>query len=278
MISAMLTSYPIDLDVLAKAWQRFQAQPNEGVFFINEIASRLLERLNYIKLQPQQVLCLETWQAPSLVETLHARYPEAKISSVKSHCQGMPLSEIAASAAESVDLIIANLVPPWVVTHPECLLALRRLLRPNGLLFFTTVGPDSLQELKRLFAQVDAYPRVYEFIDMHHIGDALLAHYWQDPVMDMETLTLRYPDVKSIAQDLRRNAAHFYAQERSRGLLGRHKWQALLQRYETLRDADGLPVTVEVIYGHAWAEADSNAQRVNEQGEVVVPLSTLTKS
>jgi len=117
---------------------------------------------------------------------------------------------------------------------------------------FSTFGPDTLKELRQSFAQVDAFSHVNRFIDMHDIGDLLVHNGFSTPVMDMEYITLTYPDVTSVMRDLKAIGAHNVTQGRQQGLMGKNKWQKAIAEYEKLRRDGKLPATYEVVYGHAW--------------------------
>ena len=134
---------------------------------------------------------------------------------------------------------------------PENLHALG-VLRAEGLLTFTTFGPDTLKELRQAFPPEPGIVHVNRFLDMHDIGDMLVHAGFADPVMDMEVLTLTYESVEQLMRELKALGAHNIASGRGRGLTGRGILRQLKQRYE-LRRLDGrLPATFEVIYGHAW--------------------------
>jgi malonyl-CoA O-methyltransferase len=157
-------------------------------------------------------------------------------------------------ASQSCDLLISNVMLQWcndlVPVFKECV----RVLRPNGLLTFATFGSDTLKELRASWSQVDGYPHVSRFLDMHDIGDALLAAGFRDPVVDREDKVLLYDQVKDLLKDLKAIGANNATQGRAQGLMGKQRLQALYQAYEEFRGVDGqLPATYEVIFGHAWA-------------------------
>ena len=97
-----------------------------------------------------------------------------------------------------------------------------------------------------------ATSRIHPFIDMHDIGDMLVHAGFADPVMDMETITLTYPSVDSLLEDLRHAGAVNANLGRARGLTGGGRWRAMRDAYETMRSDGKLPATFEVVYGHAW--------------------------
>jgi malonyl-CoA O-methyltransferase len=106
-----------------------------------------------------------------------------------------------------IDLIYSNLTLQWCNDTERTLREFKRVLAPGGLLLFTTLGPDTLSELRQSWADADALPHVNRFLDLHDIGDALLRSGFSDPVMDRENLTLTYPDTRRLMQDLKQIGA-----------------------------------------------------------------------
>lgn len=155
-------------------------------------------------------------------------------------------------APAAFDLLWANM---GLHAHPDPLVefqAWHAALAVDGFLMCSGFGPDTLRELGGLHAAMGWGPATLQFTDMHDLGDALVKAGFQDPVMDMEHLTLTWPDADALLAELRTwggNVAH----GRFPGLRTprwRQRWlEALTER---LRGPDGrLALTVEVIYGHA---------------------------
>ena len=182
-------------------------------------------------------------------------------------------------ANASVGLLWSNLAIQWCNDLDAALQEFHRVLQPEGLLMFSTFGPDTLKELRAAtrtqagvtsesrFASdsrpvgVSRFTSVSRFIDMHDIGDALIRAGFSAPVLDVERFTLTYDDVKSVMRDLKSIGAHNATDGRARGLLGRGFLQQLEANYEQFRlgskSAGGkLPATFEVVYGHAWRGKD----------------------
>jgi malonyl-CoA O-methyltransferase len=167
----------------------------------------------------------------------------------------------------SVDLILSNLMLQWC--DPDRVFAeFRRVLCPQGLLCFTTLGPDTLCELRSAWATVDSHTHVNQFIDMHDIGDALVRAGFASPVLDVERYTLTYLDVQKVAADLKDTGAHNSTAGRPRGLTGRGRFAALQAAYEAFRRDGRLPATYEVVFAHAWTPAGP-ARRPGQDGSSV---------
>lgn len=239
----------------------------------SEVGTRLLAHLEPIRLDPARMVDLGCGTGRFLAD-LRKRYPKAEMVGVdfarpmllEARSRGPwwrralagPAPMLACADAERLplasgcaQLAYSNLLLQWC--RPQAVFAeASRVLAAGGLLLFSTYGPDTLKELRAAFAAVDAGAHVHAFIDMHDLGDALVHAGFADPVMEMETITLEYGSVESLARDLKAGGGHNALAARARGLFGRGRWQRMVERYERERRDAALPATFEVIYGHAW--------------------------
>lgn len=150
-------------------------------------------------------------------------------------------------AANSLGLVWSNLMLHWLDDPLPAFRELHRVLEVGGLLCFATLGPDTLKELREAAARVGAGNTAKRFLDMHDLGDMLVAAGFGDPVMDMEMVTLTYPGPRGFLADQR----HLGVRD---GLLGHRSWRdwrRVLAAWP--HDADGrLPASFEIVFGHAW--------------------------
>jgi malonyl-CoA O-methyltransferase len=253
-----------------------------------EIRARLLERLDLVRLEPQVVLDLGAATGHAS-RVLKDRYRRARVLAFDMSLNMLRTAEaqqrwmrrfhrICGDAHSlplrdaSVDLVFSNLMLQWCNDPDAVFRELRRVLRPDGLVSFTTLGPDSLQELRRAWAGVDGYTHVHRFIDMHDLGDALMRNGFAEPVMDTERLTITYPDLDALIRELRLSGSANVAAGRPTGLTGRHRGRQL-QEAETVAVRGGvITLTLEVVYGHAWA---GTLRERRSGGEARVPLSQI---
>jgi malonyl-CoA O-methyltransferase len=177
----------------------------------------------------------------------------------------------------SVDLVFSNLMLHWAVDVDAQLKELRRVLAPRGYVTFSTLGPDTLKELRTAWRAVDAHEHVHLFFDLQGLGDALARAGFADPVMDVDRLTLTYPDFAALLAELRGTGSCNALASRARGLGGRRRRRALEAAYERFRSGDGrLPVSCEVVYGQAWCPGSTPPIRA-PRGEVVVPIGAIRR-
>ena len=274
MNAKCMNEFEIDKRAVRKAFSKAAPQYDAAAVLQREVCSRMLARLDYIKDKPLAVLDVGSgtgWGTRQLGE----RYPAAQVVALdiamgmlqtargtsswwrKLFASNAPRyvcadTEALPLAANSFDLVWSNFALQWCNDLPATFVELHRVMRTDGLLMFTTFGPDTLKELRSAFDGVDGHNHLNRFTDMHDIGDMLKGAGFAEPVMDMEYMTLTYNDVKAVMQDLRSIGAHNATTGRSTGMMGKKAWGMVLQNYERLRRDGKLPATFEVIYGHAW--------------------------
>jgi malonyl-CoA O-methyltransferase len=162
----------------------------------------------------------------------------------------------------SVDLLFSNLMLQWCADPDQVFAELARVLKPGGLLTFTTLGPDTLRELRASWG--DAFVHVHRFIDMHDLGDALMRAGFAEPVMDTERLTVTYRDTQALLRELKGSGSMNIALGRPRGLRSSRRHERALACYADTHPGPVTPVTLEVVYGHAWAGGRPTHQRSDE--------------
>ncbi len=155
-------------------------------------------------------------------------------------------------ADASVDMIFSNLAIQWCNDLDAAFAGMHRVLRTDGLLTFSTLGPDTLKELRAASKTDAARVSVSRFFDMHDIGDALVRAGFSAPVLDVERVVLTYENAIDVMRDLKAIGAHNAADGRGRGLQGRDFLKKITANYEQFRREGKLPATFEVVYGHAW--------------------------
>ena len=278
-----MTAAPrIDRRALRRSLDRAAATYDDHAVLQSNVCDGLIERLSYVTLAPTTILdlgCRTGRGARALAE----RYPGAVVIAIDvslgmlRQADGPRRARVCAAATRlplpdaSVDLLFSNLALPWCDDLDAAFREFRRVVRPNGLVHFTTLGPDTLREL-RAAAGVGAPD--HALADMHDIGDGLLRAGLAEPVLDVQRYTLTYRDVTALLHDLQAVGASNVSAARTRALTGRGRLTALASAYEPLRRDGVLPASIEVVHGQAWGPAGA-PQRAQRRGEFVVDAASI---
>ena len=274
-----LPTLPVSTRHVALQFAR-RAPLDAAQFLYGEIAQRMLQRLSYIRVSPDIVLDAGCG-AGHAIEPLRARYPTAGYVGID-HCNALldiarerhagkrglwnrlrnkPVPKTAFLCAdmatvplpaEQAPLIWSNMALHWHDRPHAVLSEWRRLLRPDGVVMFSCLGPATFKELRSALHSAGLETATPAFVDMHDFGDLLVESGFADPVMDQETLTLTYRTPEKLLEDLRHLGGNPHPARRT-GLVGKQWRQRLLDALEKQRHLDGtIHLTLEVAYGHAW--------------------------
>jgi malonyl-CoA O-methyltransferase len=281
----------LDRRALARAFDRASARYDSVARLQERVRGELLERLEYARLAPGVVLDLGAGTAHA-TRALRGRYRRALVIAADL-APGMlkaarrqsrwwrRFERVCADAyrlpfaAASVDLVFSSLMLQWCDDLDAVFAEIRRVLKPGGLLTFSSLGPDTLRELREAWASVDDAVHVNRFIDLHDVGDALGRAGFADPVLDVDRHVEQYTELGALMRDLKALGAHNVTAGRPRGLTGRRALAALTASYERHRRDGRLPATYEVVYGNAWAAAPRARSAAGD--EVRIPLSALRR-
>jgi malonyl-CoA O-methyltransferase len=277
---------PSDLDRSAVRRQFDRRDRDAGAFLAREVESRMLQRLELVRLQPQRILDVGCGLGDGL-RRLNARWPDAQAVGIDLSARrlarasalerpglgawaqsfarrlagrgGPPHGRYVAAdahrlplAGDAFDLIWSNLAFQWFDDAPAAIAEWYRVIRPGGLLMFSALGVDSLRELRAAGLAMPALP------DLHDIGDALGAAGFADPVMDAERLTVTWTDAARMVGELRALGGDA-RRARRRGLSTPRQRAAMLaalpDRLGAAPPDRPFAISVEVIHGHAWCAA-----------------------
>jgi len=262
----------LDKRQISQSFEHVAATYEQWARLQKMVGEELLERLQWLKLVPHQILDVGAGVG-RLSRALSRQYKQAHVYNVDIALEMVKVGHLHAPrwfskqhfvcadaaqlpfADDSVDLLVSNLMLQWCNDIQVIFAEFARVLKPEGALFFSTFGPDTLKELRESWASVDNASHVNRFLDMHNYGDALLQVGFSNPVMDVDRFQFTYSDAKQLMKELKHIGAHNLTAGRSHALTGKRKFQAMLAAYEEYRSAEGLlPATYEVVYGHAWGK------------------------
>ncbi len=263
-----IDKHHVDVENTKDSFDRAAAEYDSVTALQRDVGDRLLSRLDHVNFDPEVLVDVG---AGTGVPTgkLIKRYPQTQILAVDiangmlqvnrnrnrpglagcsvADMHNMPIK------SDSVDMIFSNLAMQWSNDLPVVLDEYQRIMRNGGMLHFATFGPSTLLELKHAWEAVDVNnSHVNSFYSIGGVGDMLLEAGFVDVVVDSDKIKLHYPDVMPLMRELKTLGANNRTHGRSRVLTGKTKMQQMISKYEELREEDGIPVTYDIIYAHAW--------------------------
>lgn len=263
----------LDLRQVRRAFARSARDYERHDGLQREVEARLFESLDYYEGSPARVLDVGCGTARGTAR-LKQRWRRAEVIALD---VSLPMlrqarrntgwrkafQRVAGDALalpfpdRSMDVVYSNLCMQWCDEPRAFLAELRRVLKPGGLLVASSLGPDTLGELRAAWDAADpGQPRVGRFADMHEVGDAAIAAGLKDPVLDADHILLEYPDVRGLLRDLKGLGATNANRDRPHGLTGKARFRAMVDAYERQRRNGRIPATWEVVTIHAWGHQE----------------------
>lgn len=268
----------LDTSIIQKAFNQAAGTYSASAVLAKESAQALVERLQYFAIKPKVILDVGSgtgFVAQALKASPFSKAYTIALDFASAMLQGQ--NAICADTLKlpiktaSVDLLVSNLCLPFVNDLGLVFKEWQRVLKPGAACVFSTLGPDTLIELREAFARVHNQPHVHGFYDMHDVGDALLKANFAEPVMDVDNVSLPYQSLKDLFDDLKRQGVTNALDVRLRGLMTPRLFNQCQLAYPK---TDGYyHANVEVVFGSAWATDVVPNKRVGEA--VHVPLDSL---
>jgi len=278
-----MNAFHLDRARVRRNFSRAAATYEQHDVLQREVQADLLGRLDFYLQAPERVLDVGagTGRGTAL---LKKRYPKAQVIAVdlalpmlrvaRTHQRLLrPFQRLCAEATalplpdHSVDVLHSNLCFQWIDDLPALFGECVRVLKPGGLLAFSSFGPDTLKELRAAWAAVDQQSHVSRFLDMHDVGDAMINAGLRDPVLDVNRYTLTYSEPRALLKELKGLGATHADRARERHLTGKSHYRRMLAAYEAMRVDGRVPATWEVVTAHAWGPPPGQARRT-PQGEI----------
>ncbi len=270
---------PIDSAAVIRQFDRLARRASAEPFLTAEVAKRMAERLDYIRLAPRHILdagCGAGHAAALLaqryknarilgidtsagqLDQARRHWPEQGVKALWRKATGGPqvtwrlADALTVTLDEPIDLLWTNCMLHWIPQPHAAIAHWASLLAPGGLLMLSCFGPDTFKEVRAAAAQAGLEHAVLPFVDMHDFGDMMVASRLTTPVMDAEVLTLTYAGAQALVDDLRLLGGNPHRQ-RGASLTGKARWRRFLDALQAQATTDGrIALTAEVIYGHAW--------------------------
>ncbi len=286
--------FTLDVRRVRDSFSQAAATYDAAAVLQSTVRDELLRRLDVLRMEPEVVVDLGAGTGQATI-ALKRRYPGGRVVAMdiahgmlrqarKRQTLLRRFDRVVADAAAlplrkaSVDMLFSSLMLQWCNDPDRVLRECRRVLRPGGVLHFTTLGPDTLVELRKSWQAADpGHAHVNRFVDMHDLGDALVRAGFAEPVLDVERYTLTYDDARGLMRDLKDIGAHNATAGRARGLTGKSTLARMLAAYEGFRRDGKLPATYEVVFAQAWCPTGPIRTKGQPRAETVVPISQIRR-
>ncbi len=242
-----------------------------GADFVHRTAADgLMQRLQPMTVQPR--LIADLGSALGAGSKLLARqFPRARILSIDLSVEMLKaakqqrrwfskLRELQADATElplatgSVDFVFANMLLPWINDPPAFFGEVARVLRVDGVFMFSTLGPDSLAEIRSAWNEIDEGSHVHRFPDMHNLGDAVLRANLSDPVLDIDYLSVTYRNTETLFAEMAAAGARNSLRGRRRTLTGTGRMLSFTRQLQERAGGDVIELNLELVFGHAFGK------------------------
>ncbi|WP_299194449.1 malonyl-ACP O-methyltransferase BioC [uncultured Amphritea sp.] len=193
------------------------------------------------QVKPQQLVCLDL--AQGMLRYARQTRETPNTLWLCGDAESLPLAD------NSVDLIFSSLAIQWCEDLAALFSEAARVLKPGGRFLFSTLGPNTLHELRDAWSVVDSYQHVNRFISYTALQTCAARHLQKVSLIETEELLL-YDQLRELTAELKGIGAHNISAGRQNGLTGKARVIAFKQAYEQFRRPDGmLPATYQVFYG-----------------------------
>ncbi len=270
-----------NLQNIRRAFDEIASHYDEHAALEQEVCNRLLERTSFNRVLPARILDLGcgTGFGTAKLKKLFRKAQVTGLDISMAMLTGLrrrsgllkPLSGVCGNigalpfATRSADMAVANLATYWC-TDPKAMFSeFRRVLRPDGMLLISTFGPATLRELRESWSSVESEVTLPEFPDLVEIGNALVAAGFREPVMDMEIITLSYPDLGAMFAELEATGTSLLIEGWDQGY---GDASALKQAYSAFVTDARYPLSFEIIYGVAFGPQEGQPMKTPD-GDVV---------
>lgn len=285
--------FGIDRHAVAQAFDRASTHYDAAAALQDRVRNELLARLDEFEIEPRAVLDLGAGTGHG-TRALKRRHPKAvvvaadiapgmleqarqqsrwlrRFERVRADAYALPFADGA------FDLVFSNLMIQWCDDLDAVFAEIARVLKPGGLLLFSTFGPGTLAELRDAWSAGDSSNHVNHFFDPHALGSALMQAQLSEPVLDVDRIVARYPDVMTLMRELKAIGAHNVTQGRTRGLTGRSRLAAMTLAYETQRRDGKIPATWEVIHATAWGSERREREGMDQPRETFISPGSIRR-
>jgi malonyl-CoA O-methyltransferase len=272
-------------------FERIAGRYEQHAALEQEVCTRLLERTAFNRRAPLQILDLGCGTGTGSAQ-LKRMYRKAQVVGLDTSLAMLlqvhkrssilrPLKTVCGDigalpfAVQSADMVFSNLASYWCPEPMNMFAEFRRVMRPDGMLLFSTFGPATMNELGEAWAGVDEEVELPVFPDLLEIGNALVAAGFREPVMDREIITLNYPQLDALFDELEATGTSLLVR-------GWERWKTarveLKQAYAPILKDGKYPLSFEIIYGTAFGPRDGQPMKTPDGDVATFSIDSLRRS
>ena len=132
----------------------------------------------------------------------------------------------------SLDVCLSSYALQWSNNISELFSELNRVLKQEGIVYFSIPGPNTFKELRSAWASIDNDVHVHHFETEQAIIDAANKHKFELLHCSQQEDVLLFPDQKSALAHIKRIGAHNLDENRNKTLLGKSHFKKFSQAFE----------------------------------------------
>ncbi|MBN3571462.1 malonyl-ACP O-methyltransferase BioC [Vibrio neptunius] len=257
----MHDSWQQDKSAIAEAFGKAASTYDNHAAFQREVGERLLAKLpqdlggktvldlgcgtgyfsEKLRDRGAMVICCDL--SPSMLDKAQQRCGFERMAYRQGDAEFLPFDD------RSIDYVFSSLALQWCDDLSRPLREIRRVLKPHGKAYFSTLLDGSLKELKSAWGEVDAYQHVNDFISSNQVKIALAQSGNHRNHLDLPTMIVWYDTAFALMRDLKGIGAN-HVNGRSDGLTHRSALLKVERAYRQFKNHQGLlPATYQVCLG-----------------------------
>lgn len=149
----------------------------------------------------------------------------------------------------SLDLVFSSLALQWVGDLQSTLAGVHRVLKPGGMLAFSTLLDGTLHELKSSWAAVDSEQHVNTFMSLDECKAIAEGSGMRLCEFVEHEVVMPFKGPLEVMRSLKAIGAHNISAHRPKGLTSRARLRRVIGEYEGFRREDGfVPASYKVAY------------------------------
>ena len=249
---------------------------NKNDFIFDLYNERIIDSLDVINIKFKKILILGD-QGSEIYKYIHERFKEAQVTvyDIKTKFSKSDLDIIKKSNIDidfwvpqekEFDLIISNFYLNICEDLKKILSKIMKSLLPNGFFLATLPSPENFSFLRSAMMKTDmqlyggTYNRFNRTPELHTIIDLLKKNNFKIPLVDYETIDLKYKQFNKLLNDLRSMNLSYYQKDKKNTFEKKSYFSKLEGNFEKENDHFNLKSNFYIISG--WKDHSSQQKPI----------------